>query len=86
MAVECKFIGGPMDGLIGAVSSLVQCQVFFDERGQKVYLYNRIDELVYEYHPDVSRALSLRYDEAREKLAKTPQSVERWTGKTHNYT
>jgi hypothetical protein len=69
MTVECKFVGGPLDGKIGNVSGLHQCQIFFDTRQRQVFCYNRIDELVYVFEREISAGLTKNYDVSFEKFS-----------------
>ena len=83
MTVGCKFIGGPLDGMICAVRNLPQCQIFFSPKDRIVCCYIRVDELKYEYEQGISLALTQRYDEAWLRFGTLPQSVDHWTGKYH---
>lgn len=82
MTVIVRFDGGPLHNLRARVSSLPQCQIFFDSRNQSVFCYNRVDELVYEFEPSVSRALTERYNETLEKFGIDGSSVSSWNIET----
>lgn len=57
MLIRCKFVGGPVDRMVGLVSALPAFQLFRDERSGVVSAYRRTDELVYEYDAEASKHL-----------------------------
>lgn len=67
MTIDCSFIGGPMDRMIGKCSSLPQLQVFVDKRTGDKIVYKRTDEVTYEYDIDMSKASQLTEDFSVEK-------------------
>lgn len=68
MTVPCKFVGGPLDGQTHQVAVLLQCQIIFQPAKRLIWVYNRIDELVYVFEPVVSQSLTKDYDKAFIKL------------------
>lgn len=78
MTIPVVFVGGPLHEQIGNLSSLEQAQIFFDKNKRSVLCYNRVDELIYQYEPDVSKALTDQYDEAFSKFGETGNAVESW--------
>lgn len=69
MEVTIRFAGGPLDGSVAQTDGLDEAKIFFNEEERRVYLYLRIDELVYVYSHAKSTDLTERYDEVKAYFA-----------------
>lgn len=79
MQIRVKFLGGPLNDQVARVEVLDQVKVFFSERDRQAFVYVRENETSYMYHSVLSKGMTEKYDEAKEKFAGAATGSVKWS-------